>query len=231
MMKLFITTLILANSLFAFTIASVAGYKKPVSEIVALYEKKSGQKVDIIFGNQAQIITSIKQSDSVIAVFGDKSSLEKTDLKLLHSKILGHGRLVLASSKDKKVTKIEDLQHDDFKKIAFPDPNKAIYGIATKQALEKLNLYQKLESKLMPLSTVPQVSTYLMTNEVDAGFINLTNALSIKDKIGGYIEIDDKLYNKIEISVFALKNTKELKEFFEFLDSQEVKEISKRYGL
>ena len=48
----------------------------------------------------------------------------------------------------------------------------------------------------MILATVPQVSAYLIAGTVDAGFINITDALGIQDKIvAGFDEIPPALYD------------------------------------
>ncbi len=231
MFKLLLTILFLANSLFAFSIAAVAGYKKPISEISKLYEKKTGQKIELIFGNQAQVMASLDKSDNIKVVVGDINLFEKAKLQLLDKKLLGYGSLVLAYSKNTKISSIEDLTKDSIKKIIYPDPKKAIYGKATMEFLKNTKLEQNISTKLLSVATVPQISSYLISNEVDVGFINLTNALSIKDSIGGFLEIDEKLYNKIEIVISKLKGDKEVDKFFDFLNSAEVKTILKENGL
>lgn len=44
----------------------------------------------------------------------------------------------------------------------------------------------------------------MSTNEVDAGILNLTEALNAGEKIGGYIEIPQNLYTPIEIVAGSL---------------------------
>ena len=75
----------------------------------------------------------------------------------------------------------------------------------------------------MFVQTVPQVSSYLITGEADIGFINLTNALAIEDRIGGYILVDDKEYSDIMISLGVIKKDDiEANEFLEFLKNDKV---------
>ena len=63
-------------------------------------------------------------------------------------------------------------------------------------------------------------------------FINLTDALAHKDKIGGYIAIDEALYSPIIITAGKLDGCKkECEAFLEFVSSETAKEILEKYGL
>lgn len=213
-------------------VASAAGYKKPMMSIVKAY-KKSGRDVDIMFGNMKKTISQAKNTD-VCLVIGDKNYLsKKSDLDIKKYLKLGEGKLVLAFAKGVDIKSLDDLFKDSISRVAMPHPKKAIYGHATKEYLKHLKNKTELEKKLYVVSTVPQVATYLISKEVDAGFMNLTAALNHKDKIGGYILIDKTLYTSIDI-VAATLNKQECTKaipFIEFLDSQYSKEIFKRSGL
>ena len=90
-----------------------------------------------------------------------------------------------------------------------------------------------IKDKLYVVATVPQSMTYIITNEVDAGIVNLTAALANKSKIGGYIEVPQQYYTPIEIVAGKLEssNTKECEKFVDFLSTQTAKDIFKKYGL
>jgi molybdate transport system substrate-binding protein len=83
------------------------------------------------------------------------------------------------------------------------------------------------------VATVPQVATYLINGEVDVGFINLSVALIHKDRLGGYILIDELSYAPIYIVAATLKKEgcSEIGEFVEFLKSDYSKKILKDSGL
>jgi len=213
-------------------IAVAAGYKKPMLTIMKEY-KKTGKSVDAFFGNMKQISTQAKQTDAAL-IIGDKNFLyQKSKLDIKGHQILGLGKVVVAYSKKTKLSSISELTRKDISKIAMPQPQKAIYGVAGEEFLKKSNLYEKIKDKLLVVSTVPQVVTYIVANEVDAGIINLTAALANKEKIGGFIEVDQKEYSKIEIIAAKLIdcNTAECEKFLAFLQSPFSKEIFTKYGL
>ena len=213
-------------------VACAAGYKKPMMEVIALFEA-NGTKVEPIFANMQQVIALSKSADVDIVV-GDKSYLkEKSDLNISEYAFLGQDKVVVAFSKDINLRSVEQLGDANITKIAIPQPQKTIYGQAGLEFLISTKLYEKVKDKLYKVATVPQVTTYLVTGEIEAGIINLSTALVNKEKLGGYLVADEKSYTPIEIVAGALatssQNTSLL--FIDFLRSKEAKAILAKYGL
>jgi molybdate transport system substrate-binding protein len=216
-----------------FKLASGAGYKKPIMEVVKLYEVKKGVKLEPIFGNMKQISTQAQNTD-IALVIGDKKFLEKkSGLDFSHYTFLGKGYVVVAFAKGVSLSFVEDLRKSFVSKIAMPEPKKAIYGYAGEEFLKNAKLDADIKEKLYIVATVPQVANYLVSAEVEAGILNLTAVLPLKDKLGGYIKVDESLYSPIEIvaGTLASCNTLTCKDFLEFLGSPEVKNIFEKYGM
>lgn len=211
-------------------IASGAGYKKMTLELLENFDKKD--KIDSTFGNMRQISTQAQNHDISILI-GDKKFFDGVEnFKTKISQKLGNGKLVLVYSKQKNIKKLKNLENKDMTKISMPDSKKAIYGKAALQVIKNANL--DISSKILEVSTVPQAASYVINGEVDAGFINLSEALSIKDKIGGILEIEQNLYDEIEIVALELESCskKEIcKEFLEYLKSDKAKEVISKHGL
>ncbi len=213
-------------------LVSAAGYKKPIQEIANLYETEHRAELDMMFGNMSQVINYVKNASSIDFVVGDRKFLDKSGIKFQNYKILGKGVLAIAYRKGLEMSSSEDILNGDIKKILVPDAKKAIYGAAAMEYLNKKNYYEQLKDKLMFVQTVPQVSSYLITGEADVGFINLTDALALKDKIGGYILVDEKDYSDIVISLGVIENkSASVNEFLEFLKKDNVQGILKKYGI
>jgi molybdate transport system substrate-binding protein len=213
-------------------VASVAGYKKPMMKIANGYEK-SGKSVDMMFGNMRKTISQAKYSD-ICLVVGDKEYLTtKSDLDINKMHKLGNGKLVLAFRKGLSLKNIDDLKDKIIKRVAMPHSKKAIYGKATKEFLEHFKHKDALKKKLLEVATVPQVATYIISKEVDAGFMNITAAINHKNKIGGYILIDKELYSPIGIVAATLnrENCEDVNSFVEFLNTDFSKNILKQSGL
>lgn len=213
-------------------IAAGAGYKKPLSEVYAAFERETGIPVQAAFGNMQQVIAQTRDSGLVDLVVGERGFLTQTDLFERFTE-LGKGRLVLAYG-IRPLDGYQALADADVERIALPDPKKAIYGRAATQFLERSGLLPKVEAKLMTLATVPQVSAYLIAGTVDAGFINVTDALGIQDKIAGFEEIPADLYDP-PVMVLAYPEGRTTSAAAEalaaFLSSDQAKAIFAKYGL
>jgi molybdate transport system substrate-binding protein len=217
------------------TIASGAGYKKPVIEIMNAFEKESVIKVDGIFGNLQMIASQAKQSGEVACIIGDKKFLKKLEstVSFVDYTPLGQGIVVIAYRKGITLDSISDLLSPKVSNVFMPDDKKAIYGIAGKELLDFYNYYDSISSKLTQVATVPQVLSYLLTGEADVGIINLTEAIN-SNGLGGYIIVPQHAYKPIEIvagTVKGFETNTETMQFLQFLKSAESIQIIKKHGL
>lgn len=216
------------------TIAAGAGYKKLVTELAKVYQATSGIAPELVFGNMGQIVAQAKGSGVVDVVIGEKGFLEKAELPFASFTDIGRGVLVVAWPKGKTLAAPADVAKPEVKRLAMPDPEKAIYGKAGAQFLEHAGLTAAVKDKLLVVATVPQVTTYLLSGEVDAGFVNRTDVLDLGDAIGGYLEVDQSEYTPIVIGAGVLTNAKNgdgAKAFAAFLASDAARDVAKRHGM
>ena len=197
-------------------VASAKGYKKPMTKLFKQFEATSGISVTPIFGNMRQVISQTELSGKVSVVVGDRAFLERSSLQVASMLPLGNGRLVLAYPKGSSLARIDAIADAEVKKIAMPDPKKAIYGKAATQYLKNSGLEAKVGGKLLTVGTVPQVSSYLIAGEI------------------GYIEADQKLYTPIHIVcavVAGHEGDKSVAAFSAFLKTAEARAILEASGL
>lgn len=216
-------------------IAVGAGYKRPIGELAAAFERRSGIRLEPLFGNMGQVLAQAGQSDRVALVLGDQAFLEEAG-QVAFSRYLpvGRGRLVLAWPNGKRLAEPADLAAPGFARIALPDPRHAVYGKAASQFLARSALAPRLQGRLLTVATVPQVSAYLTSGEVDAGFVNLTEALALSGRIGGYRELDPGLYDPIRIVAGVIRgreNRPGVAELAAFLETPEARAALARHGL
>jgi molybdate transport system substrate-binding protein len=216
------------------TIAAGAGYKRPLVDIANEYEKKTGKHIDAVFGNMHQIISQTKMSGNVSVIFGDKTFFDQSGINFSGYYPVGNGNLVLAWRKGLHVTSIEEIRNKEITRIGIPDANKAVYGRAATEYLKNSGSSSIVAQKLITVATVPQVSAYLVSGEIDCGFINITDAIGIQDKIGGYLAADKSLYTPILIQggvVSGFENQPDVKTFLKFLYEKESMAILRHYGI
>lgn len=215
-------------------IASGAGYKRLVNEACAAFTTKTGIQVQQVFGNMGQIVPQAKESGDFDFVLGDERHLAQTDLAFSDTTPIGQGKLVVAVARGSKVSTLEQITDPLVTRVAMPDSKKAIYGHAATEYLQKTGLWEKLQPKLLVVGTVPQVSAYVVSGEVDMGFINLTEAMAIESKGAKLIPVDEHLYSPIVIVAKRLAQSphdKASAAFIAFLQSDEAKALAKNHGL
>lgn len=215
-------------------VAAGAGYKKLVTDLAAAFEKGSGVKTELTFGNMGQVATQAKAGGVIDVIVGEKGFLDTMGLKFTGTAPIGRGILVVAWPKGKTLAAPADVAKPGVKRLAMPDPQKAIYGKAATQYLEKADLAKAVADKLLVVATVPQVTTYVVSGEVDAGFVNRTDVMNLGEAIGGYLEIDPALYAPIEIVAQPLADAPHAQaaaKFAAFLATDEAKAIAVKNGM
>lgn len=215
------------------TVAAGAGYKKLVTDLAASFEAASGRKVELIFGNMGQVTTQAKTSGKIQMIIGEQAFLKQAQVSMASFHELGRGVLVVAWPKGRAVKDLAALADPEVGRIAMPDATKAIYGKAGGEALAKAGLAGKVKDKLLVVATVPQVTTYVLTGEVDAGLTNLTDVMGLGGQIGGYFKVDPALYTPISIGAAVISGAAhpDLAAFSAFLASPKGQELARKHGL
>ena len=214
-------------------LAGGAGYRKPVLELLENFSQASGIRAEASFGNMKQVEAQAQQNPYIAFIVGDKVFLEPMQLADRYLP-LGQGRLVLVVARGQAIASLQDLQEPRFKRIALPDRTKAVYGKAATTCLQRLGLAQPLADKLLEVATVPQVSTYVATGEVDAGFVNLTEALALEGRIGARLDAPASCYDPIELSAGVVKgrgDSAAARAFIDYLATPAARRVLERHGL
>jgi len=145
---------------------------------------------------------------------------------------IGKGALVLVTPKGKQIKDVSELKN--LAKIAMPDSKKAIYGVRTTEFLKNSGLEADLAPKMLPVAGVPQVVAYVTNGEVDAGFINSTEAVARKGEFGSVIYIDEALYSPVFISAAKLpacEGNEACAKFIDEIKTPRSKKIFAKFGL
>ncbi|ADV00199.1 molybdate ABC transporter substrate-binding protein [Alicycliphilus denitrificans] len=217
----------------ALLVAAGAGYRKPVMELLEDFSKSSGMRTEASFGNMRQVETQARQNPDIALMIGDRAFLEPMGLAERFQP-LGTGRLVLVTARGQAIASLADLREPRFRRIALPDRAKAVYGNAAATCLARLGLAQPLAGRLVEVATVPQVSAYVATGEVDAGFLNRTEALALQGRAGAAIDAPQDCYDPIELSVGVLKGRAggaAARAFLNYLASPAARQVLERHGM
>lgn len=209
-------------------VGAAAGYKKPLESLFADFlAQQPNIKLKRFYGNVTQVLKQAEADGRVDMVVGDEAFITKSGLSVYQRLVLGKGKLVIAYRQGVELTNLLQLKS---LRVAMPDAKQAIFGQAAAEVLQKNNLSLP---DLKTVSSVPQVAAYVSSGEVDVGFINLTEAMALGNKIGGYLLVDEADYAPIIIQAVLLTATPdvELSALVRFLASESAQQKLREAGL
>lgn len=123
------------------------------------------------------------------------------------------------------------LYNDDFRFLAIANPKIAPYGIASKETLISMNLWQDMEEKLVRGENIAQTFQFAKSGNAKLGFVSYSQILSLNSRSeGSYWLVPQSMYQPIEQQAILLKDSSLGKDFLSFIMSDEALDIIKRNG-
>jgi molybdate transport system substrate-binding protein len=219
-------------------ISAAASLMEALEEIKTEYEKFSDSKVYLNFASSGALKKQIQEGapcDIFISASKDHmKDLIKEGHIIKNSEIdLLVNTLTLIASKEKAhEVSLENLSSDMIESISIATPDSAPVGKYSKQALEKLEIWDKITEKLVYAKDVKQVLEYVDSGNADCGFVYHSDAITLKESV--IIErIDKNLHDPIVYPVGVVdesKNKEAAEDFLEFLNGENIKGIFSKYG-
>ena len=219
------------------TVAAAADLQFAFTDIATLYEQKTGSKVTLVFGSTGQLVQQIENGAPFDLVAAANMSyidqLVDKGLAIRESGALyARGRIVLAVNRKSgaQAIKLEDLLSDTIKRIAIANPEHAPYGLAAKQALQTLGLWDNLQSKLVYGENVRQALQFVQTGDAEVGIISLSVA-NVPEIT--WTLIDESLHSPLDQALAVLtssKNPKLAEDFIAFINGENGRPIMRQYG-
>jgi molybdate transport system substrate-binding protein len=129
---------------------------------------------------------------------------------------------------------METLLDPAINKIAVANPKHAPYGKAAVAALKKLELYDKIENKLVYGDSVAQAAQFVDSGAADAGLIplSLAKAPALRDN-GRYVDVPPDSFPRLDQAGVVLESAQSKQaagDFRDFMTSAEGKAVLRRYG-
>ena len=220
-------------------VAVAANFVPPFREVAMEFEKATGHTLQVASGSSGAFFTQIKNG----APFDVFFSADNERPKLLEDEGLGVkgsrftyaiGRLVLWSP-DPNLVKGEDtLRSERFKHLAIADPKTAPYGVAAKQAMQKLGIWESVQPRLVLGESLSQTIGFIESGNAELGFLALSQVMDPKIKgKGSRWDVSINLHEPIQQDVVLLTKGKEnpaAKALMEFMGGPQATAIIERYG-
>ena len=224
------------------TIAAAADLNFAFREIVAEYEKNTGNQVRLTLGSSGNFFAQIQNGAPFDMYFSADISyprkLEEAGLTVPGSLYqYAIGRIVLWAPLESRidVTRgLEVLREPTVKKFAIANPKHAPYGRAAVAAMEYYKVYDQVKDKIVLGENISQTAQFIESGAADTGIIALSLAMAsaMKSK-GTYWEVPSEAHPPVEQGTVILKSSKQpeaAKQFLAFIKGERGQDIMKRYG-
>jgi len=221
------------------TIAAAANMQFAIEEVLKVFTERTGVKCELVISSSGKLTAQIKEGAPydifVSANMKYPKEIYDNGLAVQAPRVYAYGQLVLWSMYDTIKPSIAILKDESVKQIALANPKTAPYGQAAIEVLENYNLYDEVKDKLVYGESIAQTNQFITSKSLEIGFTAKSVVLSPKMKRKGHwVPLDKNQYSVIEQGVVIIKresrDVKKVQQFYDFLFSQEAKEILEDFG-
>lgn len=220
--------------------AVAANFAAPMERLAALFHKESGHTVKVSIGASSKLYSQIKGGAAFDVFLSADEELPKRllqeGLAVSGSRfVYATGRLVLWSAQpdlvdDKGVV----LNKGNFERLAIANPLYSPYGVAAKETLIKLTMWNAMQRKLSKGEDVAQTLQLVMTEKADLAFVALAQVMRDgKVSEGSWWLVPPELHNPIRQSAVLLSGAKDpaaAKALLAFLKSDKARAVMRGFG-
>tara|TARA_B110000196_G_scaffold35114_1_gene26456 strand:- start:1021 stop:1800 length:780 start_codon:yes stop_codon:yes gene_type:complete len=222
-------------------VAVASNFYPAMKEIALQYELKKSNtsenhKIVLIPGSSgrhyAQIMNGAPfdlffSADKVRPILLEKKGISENGSRFTYAL----GKLVLWSSLDGFVEKEERLYHKDLRFIAIANPKIAPYGVAAKEALISINLWEDMKSKLIRGENIAQTFQFVNSGNAKLGFVSYSQLMNPNYPVGGsFWMVPQSLYKPIEQQAVLLRESLLGKDFLSFMRTDQSLKIISKFG-
>lgn len=222
-------------------VAVAAGFADCLEALAPAFEDSTGHRLLISRGSTgrhyAQILSGAPFDVFLAADSSRPVLLEEDGLALPGSRFTYvEGRLVLwlpGAGPGENRTADEFLRSGEFNHLAIANPRLAPYGLAARQVLENMGLWQQLQPRLVMGQSVGQAWQFVASGNAEAGLLAYPQILAAPDTGGKWWTIDPPLHEPILQQAVALTNAEHpaaAAELLEFLKCPDAVMIMIRFG-
>lgn len=223
-------------------IAAASDLNFAFKELVAEYEKTTGNHVKLSLGSSGNFYAQIQNGAPFDLYFsadiGYPKKLEEAGLTVPGSLYrYAVGRIVIWTGHESRINVakgFDALREPNIKKVAIANPKHAPYGRAAVAAMEHFKVYDHVKDRLVLGENISQAAQFIESGACDIGIIALSLALAPTMKTRGtYWEVPEGAHPPLEQGAVILKQSKNqdlARTFLEFMKGSQGQEIMKRYG-
>lgn len=242
-----VTTILLLCGLIAspvqageVSVAVASNFVAPLERLSPLFQKESGHTVKVTQGASGKLYAQIKKGAAFDVFLSADEELPKRLMQegaaVTGSRfVYATGRLMLWSAQpgfvdDKGLV----LNRGNFNLLAIPNPVNSPYGVAAKETLTKLTMWNAMQRKLDKGDDVIETYRFAATERAELAFIPLSQVMRDgKIGAGSWWLVPPEMHNPIRQSAVLLTTAKDpaaAKAFLVFLKSEKAVKVMRGFG-
>jgi molybdate transport system substrate-binding protein len=219
-------------------VAVAANFAAPMEQIAAEFTRDTGHRVVISSGATGKFYAQIRNGAPFeVLLSADDTTpakLEQEGPGVAGSRFTyAIGRLVLWSPKPGYVDpQGEVLKKGDFRHLAVANPKLAPYGRAAQEVLEKKDLWQPLQPRLVLGENIAQTYQFVASGNAELGFVALSQIKTEGgERPGSFWIVPQTLHTQIrQDAVLLAKGKAPAEQLMKYLKSDKAAAIIRRYG-
>jgi molybdate transport system substrate-binding protein len=218
-------------------VAAASDLAPAFEELGRAFEQETGVQVVYSFGSTGTLMKQI-ENGAPMDLFAAANiefidSLASKGLIIPDTKALyARGRITIWTKADSrlKIEKLEDLADTGVGKIGIANPEHAPYGMAAREALQSVGVWETVRPKLVFGENVRQTLQYAETGNVDVSIVALS--LSVQSK-GKWTLIPEELHKPLDQALAVIKSStheQQARRFAAYINGAKGRPIMRKYG-
>ncbi len=219
-------------------VAAAANVRDAMTQIKSVYESENSDvTINVVYGASGVMVQQIVNGANFeLFLSADEEFAErlKADGFGIGDVVpYAVGQLVLYSrSIDLSVEGLDVLFREDVRRVAVANPKVATYGTRAVEMLVEKDMYESVKPKLIFGANIAATAQYVFTENVEVGFVALSQVKSPKAEMSGYAYVIPREYYNPIVQSCVLVNgaSQEAEKFRKFILADECKVIWREYG-
>ena len=219
------------------TVAVAANFAWPMGELEVLFEANGIHQLTVVHGSTGQLFAQIVNGapyDFFLAADGERPHqlAEQGMGGIPFTYALGRLALWTRYEEFSANLTVDALASASFRRLAIANPRLAPYGVAARETLEAMGLWELMQPRIVQGENVGQAFAMAETRNAELGLIALSAALAYPSA-AAYVPVPAQYHGPIRQDAILLtrgRGNPAAQAFMTFLSSFEAREIISRSG-
>lgn len=219
-------------------VAVASNFYLPMQKLAALFEEQTGHRVRLSSGSTGRHYAQIRQG-APFDIFFAADSLRPEKLQQ-EGRVRPDERFTYALGQlafwfpgwktGTQATYQQLLQAGEFEHLALANPKLAPYGVAAKEVLLRLGLWDRLKPGIVMGENIAQTYQFIQSGSAQAGFVAYSQLLQQGQSKGRAWLVNNQDYTPVIQQAVVLKHNEAVDDFVTFMQSTKVKMLIRDYG-